>query len=113
MGIMTSKTNKPFPSNPEVVTPRYRGPDRRDPDVYEEYVEPILSVGFDVKGDPVLQTQSSVPRRRKDDKPINLLDHLDLDSLSLQDEDTSQVEKNTRPSGGYDPYDRSDEGLPR
>jgi hypothetical protein len=106
---MTSKKNKPLPSDSDVAMPRYRGPDRRDADADEENVESVLNVEFDVKGDPVLQAKSSVPRRREDDKPVNLLDHLDLDSLSLQDEDSSQDEKIVRPGGGYDPYNRNDE----
>lgn len=106
---MTSKKNKPVSSDPDVATPRYRGSDRRDADTDEENVEVVLNVEFDVKGDPVLQAQSTVPRRRKDDKPVNLLDHVDLDSLSLQDEDSPQDEKNARPGGGGDPYDRNNE----
>ena len=106
---MTSKKNKPFPSNPKIVTPSYRGPDRRESNADESTVEVVNSVSFDVKGDPVLQLRVDLPRRREDDKPINELDHLNLDSLSLQDEDSSQGEENTRPSGGYNPYNRNDE----
>ena len=96
-------------SDIEVVSPSYRGPNRRDPDANEDIVKPVCSVNFDVKGDPVLQMQANVPRRREDDKPIDLLDHLNLDSLSLQDADSLQREENTKPSGGYDPYNRDDE----
>ncbi len=93
----------------EVVTPSYRGPDRRDPNADENIVEPVSSVSFDAKGDPVWRMRADVPRRRKDDKPINLLDHLNLDSLSLQDEEPLRGEENTRPSEGYNPYNRNDE----
>ena len=96
-------------SNIKVVTPSYRGPNRRDPEAEEGTVEPVCSVSFDVKGDPVLQMRADVLRRREDDKPIDLLDHLNLDSLSLQDEDSLHREENTRPSGGYNPYNRSDD----
>ncbi len=99
---MASKKNKPFPSNPEIVTASYRGPDRRDPDADE----PVGSVSFDVKGNPVWQLRVDLPRRRKDDKPINLRNCLDLDLLSVQDE---EGEESTKPTGGYNPYNRGDE----
>ena len=108
---MTSKKNKPFPSNPKIVTPRYRGPDRRDSTADEDDVEPVGSVSFDVKGNSVWQPRVDARRRRKDDDTVNTLKRLDLESLSIQDEGLLQGEESTKPVDGHDPYNSDDKSL--
>ena len=44
-------------------------------------------VVFDDKGNSILDVQVNVPRRRKDDMTIDLLECLDADSLGLELED--------------------------
>jgi hypothetical protein len=87
-----------FPSNPEIVTPTYRGPDRRTaPGDQAASGE----VWFDDRGDPVWKFRK-IQRRRKDDDTLNHLDSLRLDSLSLEPE----ADGNASCAEGYDPYAR-------
>jgi hypothetical protein len=97
---MASKNSNSLPSSPEIGGPDYRGPDRRDPNANEDTVELVGSVSFDVKGDPVWQTQVRTPRHREDDDTIDTLKHLDQDSLSLQSTDSSQEKESIKMGGG-------------
>jgi hypothetical protein len=103
----TKKKDKPFPADPEVVTFRYRGPDRRDDQPEAKADVPphgkLGDVKFDAKGNPVLHLRADEPRRRKDDDTIDLLKRLELESLALADDDAVQQVI------GYDPYGRDDE----
>lgn len=91
-----------FAADQEIVTFRYRGPDRRDngPFDLKEFMkgEKVGEVTFDAKGNPIWQLKIEVPRRREDDDTIDLLKCLDVESLSLEDD----VEADDVP--GYDPY---------
>lgn len=89
-----------FPRNPEVVTPRYRGPDRRTEGDAEAVLEKRIT--HDAKGDPVLEVRITSPRRRQDDDTVDQLKCLDADSLSLDD---PLVEQSG--SREFDPYGRS------
>jgi hypothetical protein len=106
---MPTKKDKPFPANPKVVTFRYRGPDLRGTEPEDEADMPAPSklgdVKFDAKGNPVLQIRADEPRRRKDDDTIDLLKRLELESLSLADDDAVQQVI------GYDPYGREDDST--
>ncbi len=104
---MASKKNKPSP--PDISTRSYRGSNRRDPNAADETVEIAGDVTFDAKGNAVWQTGAAVPRRRRDDGTIDNLKCLDLDSLALQDEGSSQDESRNGAAGGYDPYNCDDE----
>ena len=75
-----------FPRNPEVVTSRYRGPNRRlEP---SSDAEAEVRVSADVKGDPVLEVRIVSPRRREDDDTVNQMECLEVESLTLEsDED--------------------------
>jgi hypothetical protein len=88
---------KPFPSNPQIVTPTYRGPDRRG--LYEDITEPSGHVEFDDKGNTIWRLRA-IPLRRKDDDTANLLGVLRVDFLAVE-----EAEKLSK-SGGYDPYSR-------
>jgi hypothetical protein len=68
------------------VTRTYRGPDRRDPNNTDDS-QVSRSIKFDEKGNPVLEVRTDVPRRREDDRTIDLLKCLDADSLGLALED--------------------------
>jgi hypothetical protein len=97
---MSSKTDKPFPANPQIATFRYRGPDRRKPSDDESTDKVSGEVTFDAKGNPVWEIRVDVPRRRKEDDTVDLLKCLDTDSLSIADDDKV-------PSApGYNPYER-------
>ena len=88
--------NKAFPAKPEVETSSYRGPDRRGCDA-----DNVRSgeAAFDDKGNSVWKLRTH-PRRREDDDTAKLMAPLDVDSLSLLDEETAPE--------GYDPYSRND-----
>lgn len=97
---MPHDKDKPFPADPEIVTFRYRGPDRRNHDPEAETVESTSGdVTFDAKGNPVWQIRVDVLRRRKDDDTMDLLKRLEVDSLSLADEHDATEDT------GYNPYD--------
>jgi len=103
---VTSKKNKPFPAKSNIITAGYRGPDRREPDADQDPGKPTGNVSFNETGNPVWQMRAEVPRRRQDDDTIDMLKCLDLDSLSLEDEDSLPGEEDTEPTDGYDPYNR-------
>ncbi len=86
--MSTAPKKRLFAENAPIVTSRYRGPDRRKAD--SDYPEESVSrqVTFDAKGNPVLDVRTDVPRRRKNDHTIDLLECLDADKLGLKiDED--------------------------
>ena len=86
--MSTAPKKRPFAENAPIVTSRYRGPDRRTAD-NDDPEDPVSrQVTFDAKGNPVLDVRINVPRRRKEDHTINLLECLDADKLELKiDED--------------------------
>ena len=79
----------------------FPGSDRRKPKLAAKPAT-RSEVTFDAKGNPVWEVRVEAPRRREDDDTVDLLQILDSDELSLQDE-----EPETRT--GYDPYARDDE----
>jgi hypothetical protein len=105
---MTSNKDKPrvngpdFATDQEIVTFRYRGPDRRGAvsiDIKEFMKgEKVGEVTFDAKGNPIWQLKVDIPRRREDDDTIDLLKCLDVDSLSLEDDSEPEDVP------GYNPY---------
>ena len=60
-------------------------------------------IGFDPKGDPVLEW--SVPARRASDNEKSFLKYLENRSLSVADDD-NWIAKSKRRSIGYNPYDK-------
>jgi hypothetical protein len=102
-----SKTNVNSPSfaaSTEIVTFRYRGPDRRalhDSDAEQKFVTEIR---FDAKGNPIWEMRATLPRRRADDDTVDLLKCLDIGSLSLADAKDEPEGKHE--TDGYDPYHR-------
>jgi hypothetical protein len=62
-------------------------------------------VGFDAKGNPVLEWRTTEPARRADDDTIDYLKCLDSDALEIADE--SDGAKPKRRPKGYNPYDKS------
>jgi hypothetical protein len=112
--VTTKKSSKPQPdqrfgAGQEIVTFRYRGPNRRQNGAFDisEFLPPAQKLGdvtFDAKGNPVWQLKVDLPRRRKEDDTLDLIKCLDVDSLSLADES-----EGPDTGGGYDPYGFTDE----
>jgi hypothetical protein len=61
-------------------------------------------VGFDAKGNPILEWRTTVPARRADDDTVDYLKALDSDSLEIADDANAKPKR--RPKG-YNPYDKS------
>jgi hypothetical protein len=85
---MSAKKDDPFPSNPAIVTFRYRGPDPRaefsDDGLHGQ---PSGTVRFDDQGNPVWEVRVDIPRRRDGDDTIDLLKCLDNSLLSLEEDE--------------------------
>ena len=64
-------------------------------------IEARHEVEFDAKGNPVWQVRVDSPSRRQDDDTFDLLKCLDVEGLSLSDEEPA-----TDKGLGYDPYAR-------
>jgi hypothetical protein len=85
---MSSSDEKPFPTDPEIVTFRYRGPDRRGQFSDDGTSgESTGTVRWDDKGNPVWEVRMDIPRRREDDDTIDLLKCLDNSLLSLEEDE--------------------------
>lgn len=69
-----------FAQNAQIVTHRYRGPDRRRAD--NDYPDEEIScqIMSDTKGNPVLDVRTNAPRRRKGDDTLDLIKRLDADA---------------------------------
>jgi hypothetical protein len=80
--------HKNFGKDANVITRRYRGPDRRKPDQSSDEPEVERTVRFDDKGNPVLDVRTNAPRRREDDKTVDLLKCLDgdIEGLALEED---------------------------
>lgn len=63
-------------------------------------------IGFDAKGDPVLEW--SLPARRATDNEKGFLKH--LDNRALQIAEDNWIAKSKRRSIGYNPYDKPSKG---
>jgi hypothetical protein len=61
----------------------------------------VGSVGRDELGNAVWEWRVDVPRRRDDDPTIDLLECLDVDGLSIQEE-----EEQPRKKGHFNPYNK-------
>jgi hypothetical protein len=88
-GDKTKSTEKPKPD----------GPERRK----KEKTRPTGTVRFDAKGNPIWEVRVDTPRRREDDETFDLIKSLDIDNLSLSDDEPKDETGNR----GYDPYSRS------
>ena len=102
---MTSRRLPP-PDDPGATDtfehPELPGPDRRKtkgakPDVRRE-------VTFDANGKSVLEVRVETPGRRKDDDTVDLLECLDADSLSIEED----AAPDPAPGAGRNPYDRNE-----
>jgi hypothetical protein len=62
------------------------------------------TVGFDAKGNAILEWRTDIPGRRADDETLNYLKALDSDALHLA-EDSGIAEPKSK-SSGYNPYDK-------
>jgi hypothetical protein len=63
-------------------------------------------IGFDAKGDPVLEW--SLPTRRASDNEQAFLKHLENRALRIEEE--NWIAKSKRKSIGYNPYDKPPKG---
>jgi hypothetical protein len=63
-------------------------------------------IGFDAKGDPVLEW--SLPTRRASDNDQAFLKHLENRALRIEEE--NWIAKSKRKSIGYNPYDKPPKG---
>ncbi len=101
--IMTEKDDK-LP--PDVSPPASSRPERRRSGVRgaprKVDAREIGSVGHDELGNAVWTWRVDVPRRRDDDPTIDLIDCLDIDSLSLEDENAESPEEQS-----FNPYNKS------
>ena len=77
--------DKDFARNAEIVTLRYRGPNRRDDNQDDTLAEVAREVRQDDKGNPVLDMRTNASRRRKDDDTIDLLKCLDAEDLEVEE----------------------------
>ena len=71
----------------EVITPSYRGPDRRSHDQAQEDAEIYQTVISNPAGDVILDVRTNARRRREDDMTVNLLKCLDIAELGIEDFD--------------------------
>ena len=100
-----------FGSDQEIVTFRYRGPDRRERRSFNmgDLLSPDEKLGdvtFDAKGNPIWQLKVELPRRRKEDDTLDLIKCLDVDTLALADD----ADDDEAPKGrGYNPYGVKDD----
>ena len=62
-------------------------------------------VGYDSKGNPILEWRTELPVRREDDDTMNYLKALDADALQLAADDEDAA-KPAREERGYNPYDK-------
>lgn len=62
----------------------------------------VGSVGHDDLGNAVWTWRVDVPRRRDDDPTLDLLECLDIDGLSLEDEDADAPEEKS-----FNPYNKT------
>ena len=60
-------------------------------------------IEFDAKGNPVWRVRVDSPSRRQDDDTLDLLKCLDVEGLSLTEDETPNNDDRGR---GYDPYGR-------
>ena len=102
MPVFTPFDNRAFANKSQIETFRYSGPDRRiTPLEIGELLSTSAQLGevtFDAKGNPVWQLAVEIPRRRANDEPVDLLECLDVDSLSLEDDNGA------KDTPGYNPY---------
>jgi len=63
----------------------------------------VGSVGRDELGNAVWEWRVDVPRRRDDDPTVDLLECLDVDGLSIEEEE----EKKPLRKGNFNPYNKS------
>ena len=100
---MTEKNRKMPPEAPPTELPdgdrRRRGGRGNTPP------SPKVSgtVGRDQLGNAVWEWRVDVPRRRDDDPTIDLLECLDVDGLSIEEEE----EKKPLKKGNFNPYNKS------
>ena len=100
---MTEKDDKPPPALTgearEAADRRHR--DRRSGPPKVE-ARQLGGISHDDQGNAVWEWRVEVPRRRDDDPTIDLLECLDVDGLSLEDDDKAE-EPDTK---SFNPYDR-------
>lgn len=99
---MTEK-NRKLP--PEAPLGRQPNRDRRSPGRRGKPPPPPKvngTVARDELGNAVWEWRVDVPRRRDDDPTIDLLECLDVDGLSIEDD-----EKKPRKQGNFNPYNKS------
>jgi hypothetical protein len=100
---MTDKDRKLPPDTPRPVS---RQTDRRRPgergDAPRVKPRAVGSVGRDELGNAVWEWRVDVPRRRDDDPTIDLLQCLDVDGLSIEEDEKKKPKK-----GHFNPYDKT------
>ena len=94
-------TEKDLKIPPDVSPPAGEKKDRRRGKKRSEPPKPdpktVGTVGHDDLGNAVWEWRVDVPRRRDDDPTIDLLDCLDVDGLSIEDEESENSEDKFNP----------------
>ena len=90
-------------SDSEIVTPKNREHDRRVADPVSNEPVPSVRVDHDSRGSTVLNVTTVTPRRRADDDTVNLQKLLDVDSLSIDDDDGPLEDGSDESSDGGNP----------
>jgi hypothetical protein len=96
--MTTGKPPDHTPKARSADTTKPARPDRRK----KEKVRPNGTVRFDAKGNPIWEVRVDTPRRRENDDTFDLIKSLDIESLSLSDEEPEEETGNR----GYNPYSR-------
>ena len=99
---MTEKNRKLPPE--ESPTAHQEGDRRRTGGRGKPRVPPKVagSVGRDQLGNAVWEWRVDVPRRRDDDPTIDLLECLDVDGLSIEEDEKKPLKK-----GNFNPYNKT------
>jgi hypothetical protein len=99
---MAEKTQK-LP--PDVSPPAGGANDRRQSDARREPAPPdaksLGTVGHDDLGNAVWEWRVDVPARREDDPTLDLLECLDVDGMSLEEEDDAETKTES-----FNPYNK-------
>jgi hypothetical protein len=99
---MTKKEREKLPD--DISPPAMSKQDRRSRRDGAPKMDPkaLGAVSHDDLGNAVWEWRVEVPRRRDDDPTIDLLDCLDVDGMSLEDDDSKPAKEDS-----FNPYNKS------
>lgn len=96
---MSKKKNRS--SDPKTVPPKHRGPDRRAAEPQASEPVPSVNVDQDARGNTVLNVTTVMPMRRADDDTVNIQELLEVEELSVDnDDDRGEVGSDERSDSG-------------